>query len=66
MCSSDLIAEGLGCSMAQLALAWILREPNVAAAIIGASKLEQVRDNAGASGVTLDDETIAAVEAALA
>ena len=60
------VAEGLGCSMAQLALVWILREPNVAAAIIGASKPEQVRDNAGASGVTLDDATLRAIEDALA
>ena len=59
------IAEGLGVSMAQLALAWILREPNVAAAIIGASKPEQLRDNASASGVTLDDATLRAVNAAL-
>ena len=60
------VAEGLGCSMAQLALAWILREPNVAAAIIGASKPEQVRDNAGASDVTLDDATLRAIDDALA
>ena len=52
--------------MAQLALAWILRDPNVAAAIIGASNPEQVRDNAGASGVTLDDETLRAIDEALA
>ena len=44
--------------MAQLALAWVLREPNVAAAIIGASRPEQVEDNAGASGVVLDAETL--------
>ena len=42
------IADGLGLSMAQLALAWILREPNVASAIIGASRADQLRDNAGA------------------
>jgi len=60
------IAEGLGCSMAQLALAWILREPNVAATIIGASRPDQVRDNAGASGVTLDDATLRAIDDALA
>jgi len=60
------IADGLGCSMAQLALAWILREPNVAAAIIGASRPDQVRDNAGASGVTLDDATLRAIDEALA
>jgi aryl-alcohol dehydrogenase-like predicted oxidoreductase len=60
------IAEGLGLTMAQLALAWILHEPNVASAIVGASRPEQVRDNAAASGVELDDETVGAVEAALA
>jgi aryl-alcohol dehydrogenase-like predicted oxidoreductase len=50
------LAEELGLSMAQLALAWVLREDNVAAAIIGASRPEQVSDNAGASGVELDVE----------
>jgi aryl-alcohol dehydrogenase-like predicted oxidoreductase len=59
------IADGLGVSMAQLALAWILREQNVAAAIIGASKPEQLRDNAGASGVRLDDATLRAIDDAL-
>jgi aryl-alcohol dehydrogenase-like predicted oxidoreductase len=48
--------------MAQLALAWVLREENVAAAIIGASRPEQVEDNAGASGVDLDDETLARID----
>ena len=52
------LAEGLGLSPAQLALAWVLREPNVASAIIGATRPEQVEDNAGASGVTLDEETL--------
>jgi aryl-alcohol dehydrogenase-like predicted oxidoreductase len=60
------IAEGLGVTMAQLALAWILREPNVASAIVGASRPEQVRDNAAAAGVDLDPETVDAVEAAVA
>ena len=59
------IAEGLGVSMAQLALAWVLREPNVASAIVGASRAEQVHENAGASGLELDAATVAAVEAAL-
>jgi aryl-alcohol dehydrogenase-like predicted oxidoreductase len=59
------IADGLGVSMAQLALAWILREPNVASAIIGASKPDQLRDNAGASGVVLDDATLRAIDDAL-
>jgi aryl-alcohol dehydrogenase-like predicted oxidoreductase len=48
------VAEELGLSMAQLALAWVLREENVASAIIGASRPAQVEDNAGASGVELD------------
>jgi aryl-alcohol dehydrogenase-like predicted oxidoreductase len=60
------IADGLGITMAQLALAWVLREPNVAAAIIGATKPEQVEDNAGASGIELDDETLAAIDDAVA
>jgi aryl-alcohol dehydrogenase-like predicted oxidoreductase len=60
------IAEELGLTMAQLALAWILREPNVASAIVGASRPQQLQDNATASGVDLDDETVSAIEAALA
>jgi aryl-alcohol dehydrogenase-like predicted oxidoreductase len=59
------IAEGLGCSMAQLALAWILREENVAAAIIGASRPDQIADNAGASDIQLDDATLRAIDDAL-
>jgi aryl-alcohol dehydrogenase-like predicted oxidoreductase len=56
------IAEELGLSMAQLALAWVLREENVAAAIIGASRPEQVSDNAGASGVELDVEMLLQID----
>ncbi len=56
------VAEGLGLSMAQLALAWVLREPNVASAIIGASRPEQIVDNAAASGVTLDDATLRQID----
>ncbi|MGH3009836.1 MAG: aldo/keto reductase [Gaiellaceae bacterium] len=59
-------AEGLGITMAQLALAWVLHEPNVASAIVGASRPEQLRDNAAASGVELDDETVRAIEEAVA
>jgi aryl-alcohol dehydrogenase-like predicted oxidoreductase len=51
--------------MAQLALAWVLREPNVASAIIGASRPEQVEDNAAASGIELDDATLAEIDAAV-
>ena len=60
------IADELGLSMAQLALAWVLREPNVASAIIGASRPEQVDDNAAASGVRLSDDTLAAIDKVLA
>ena len=56
------LAEGLGLTTAQLALAWVLREPNVASAIIGASRPEQVEENAAASGVTLDGETLRRID----
>jgi aryl-alcohol dehydrogenase-like predicted oxidoreductase len=59
-------ADGLGLTMAQLALAWALREPNVASAIIGASRPAQVDDNAAASGVTLSADVLAAVDEVLA
>jgi 1-deoxyxylulose-5-phosphate synthase len=48
------IAEEAGLTLPQFALAWVLREPNVASAIIGASRPEQVRENAAASGVIVD------------
>jgi aryl-alcohol dehydrogenase-like predicted oxidoreductase len=60
------IADGLGLTMAQLALAWILREPNVASAIVGASRPEQLHDNVAASGVDLDEPTLQAIDTALA
>jgi aryl-alcohol dehydrogenase-like predicted oxidoreductase len=56
------VAKSLGLSMAQLALAWVLREPNVASAIIGASRPEQVSDNAAASGVELDEATLRQID----
>jgi 1-deoxyxylulose-5-phosphate synthase len=59
------VAEQADLTMAQLALAWVLREPNVASAIVGASRPEQVHANASASGVTLSPETLAAVDEAL-
>jgi len=60
------IAADAGLSMPQLALAWVLREPNVASAIVGASRPEQLDENAGASGVVLAPETLAAIDDALA
>jgi 1-deoxyxylulose-5-phosphate synthase len=59
------ISERLGLTMAQLALAWVLREENVASAIVGASRPEQVRDNASASGIELDAATLAEIDSIL-
>ncbi len=59
------IAADLGLTMAQLALAWVLQNPNVAAAIIGASRPEQVSDNVKAAGVTLDAEVLARIDEVL-
>ncbi|AZS83173.1 aldo/keto reductase family protein [Streptomyces griseoviridis] len=59
------IAEGAGLSMATLALAWVLRRGEVASAITGASRPEQVHANAAASGVELTDDVLAAVDEAL-
>jgi aryl-alcohol dehydrogenase-like predicted oxidoreductase len=60
------IAEGLGITMAQLALAWALREENVASAIVGASRPSQVEENAAASGIELDEATLQAIDDAVA
>ncbi len=60
------IADELGITMAQLALAWVLREPNVASAIIGATRPEQVADNAAASGIELGEETLERIDEVLA
>jgi aryl-alcohol dehydrogenase-like predicted oxidoreductase len=51
--------------MAQLALAWVLRRDEVACAIVGASRPEQVEENAAASGVELDDATLRAIDEAV-
>jgi 1-deoxyxylulose-5-phosphate synthase len=50
----ETLAAGAGLSCAQLALAWVLRLPNVASAIIGASRPEQIEENARASGCKVD------------
>jgi aryl-alcohol dehydrogenase-like predicted oxidoreductase len=60
------IAADAGLSLPQLALAWVLREPNVASAIIGVSRPEQLDDNAAAAGVRLGLETLAAIDGVLA
>ena len=59
------IASDLDLTMAQLAVAWVLANDNVACEIVGASRPEQVADNAGASGVRLDAEVLAAIDDAL-
>jgi aryl-alcohol dehydrogenase-like predicted oxidoreductase len=59
------VAEGAGMSLAELALAWVLRREEVAAAIVGASRPEQVHANAAASGKELSADLIAAIDAAL-
>ena len=60
------LAEEAGLSLTQFALAWVLREPNVAAAIIGASRPEQVVENAAASRATVDPALFAKAEAIVA
>jgi len=48
------LAQQAGCTLSQFSLAWILREPNVASAIVGASRPEQLDENAAASGLIID------------
>ncbi|GAA3813382.1 aldo/keto reductase family protein [Nocardioides panacisoli] len=56
------IADEAGLSLAQLAVAWVLQNDNVSAAIIGASRPEQVTENVKAAGVVLEKETLAAID----
>jgi aryl-alcohol dehydrogenase-like predicted oxidoreductase len=59
------VADQAGLSMAELALAWVLRRPELASAIIGATRPEQVHANAKASGLQLTPDTLAAIDQAL-
>jgi aryl-alcohol dehydrogenase-like predicted oxidoreductase len=59
------IAAELELTMAQMALAWVLRRPEVASAIIGASRPEQIADNVKAVGVRLPDEALERMDRAL-
>jgi aryl-alcohol dehydrogenase-like predicted oxidoreductase len=61
-----VVAEEAGLSLPQLALAWVLRQPTVASAIIGATRPAQVQENCGAAGRRLDAEVLAAVDKAVA
>jgi L-glyceraldehyde 3-phosphate reductase len=56
------IAEGLDLTVSQLALAWMLRRPEVTSTLIGASRPEQVEENVKASGVSLSSETLEQIE----
>jgi aryl-alcohol dehydrogenase-like predicted oxidoreductase len=56
------VADDCGLSMAQLAIAWVLRNPNVSAAIIGASRPEQVTENVKAAGVRLEDAVLTRID----
>ena len=60
------IAQEAGCTLAQFALAWVLRNDNVASCIVGATRPEQLADNVVAAGVTLDESLVARAEEILA
>ena len=60
------IADELGITMAQLAVAWVLREPGVSSAIVGASRPEQVDENVAASGIELSPEVLQRIDEVLA
>ena len=60
------LAQKAGCTLTQFSLAWVLREPNVASAIVGASRPEQLEENAGASGLTIDPALFTEAEAVVA
>ena len=59
------IAEEAGLTMAQLSIAWVLQNQNVASAITGASRSEQVAANVAASGVKLDQEIMDQIDTAI-
>jgi aryl-alcohol dehydrogenase-like predicted oxidoreductase len=59
------VAEQAGMSMTEMALAWVLRRPEVASAIVGASRPEQVHANANASGIEMTPDTLQAIDEAL-
>ena len=59
------VAEQVGLTLPQLAIAWVLQNPNVSAAIVGASRPDQLDDTVKASGVTLESDVMAAIDEAL-
>ena len=62
---SPALPSAVDADLPQLAIAWVLQNPNVSAALVGASRPEQLDDTVKASGVTLDADTMAAIDAAL-
>jgi len=60
------LAQQAGCTLSQFALAWVLRQPNVASAIVGASRPEQLQENAVASGLSIDPDLFRKAEAIVA
>ena len=60
------LAEELGISLVEMALAWILRQPNVASALVGATRPEQIEANVKAVEVELSEDTLAKIEEILA
>jgi 1-deoxyxylulose-5-phosphate synthase len=60
------LAEEAGCTLSQFSLAWVLREPNIASAIVGASKPEQLEENAAASGLIIDPDLFQKAESIVA
>lgn len=59
------IADGVGLTMGQLAIAWVLQNPNVSSAIIGATKPSQIKENVKASGVKLEQSIMSEIDAVL-
>lgn len=60
------VADDLGVTRSQLALAWVLRQREVASVITGATRVAQLEENVGAAGLALDDDALARIERALA
>lgn len=60
------VAAKAGCTLAQFALAWVLREPNVASAIVGATRPEQLEENVAASELSIDPALLTEAEAIVA
>ena len=56
------VADDVGCTLGQLALAWILSRPEITSCIVGATRPEQIRENAGASGIELSEEQLERID----